>query len=83
MQESDLTQAPRLEAEYRRLPMKRLIMLILPILLVSGCVVVPPKSGSVAAPDTTSVCHKGKKTLQLPQSAVKAHLDHGDKLGPC
>ena len=29
------------------------------------------------------VCHKGKKTLELPERAVEAHLKHGDTLGPC
>jgi hypothetical protein len=29
------------------------------------------------------VCHKGKKTLSLPPSAVDAHLGHGDHRGPC
>ena len=29
------------------------------------------------------VCHKGKKTLSLPASAVEAHLGHGDRRGPC
>ena len=29
------------------------------------------------------VCHKGKKTLELPRSAVDAHLAHGDWLGRC
>jgi hypothetical protein len=29
------------------------------------------------------VCHKGKKTMSLPASAVDAHLGHGDHRGPC
>ena len=29
------------------------------------------------------VCHKGKKTLELPRTAVDAHLAHGDWLGRC
>jgi hypothetical protein len=29
------------------------------------------------------VCHKGKKTLSLPASAVDAHLGHGDRRGAC
>ena len=62
--------------------MKKLVLFILPVLLVSGCVVVPGKSAK-AESDTALVCHKGKKTLRLPQAAVKAHLDHGDKPGPC
>ena len=30
-----------------------------------------------------TICHKGKNTLELPEPAVKAHLNHGDTLGPC
>jgi hypothetical protein len=33
--------------------------------------------------DKVLVCHKGKKTLTLPESAVDAHLGHGDHRGPC
>jgi hypothetical protein len=29
------------------------------------------------------VCHKGKKTLELPAAAAQAHLGHGDRMGPC
>jgi hypothetical protein len=29
------------------------------------------------------ICHKGKKTLELPRSAAQAHLNHGDRPGPC
>jgi hypothetical protein len=30
-----------------------------------------------------AVCHKGHRTLWLPQPAVRAHLRHGDKPGVC
>ena len=60
----------------------KLIMLILPVLIVSGCVPVD-RWGGKAGGDAALVCHKGKKTLELPQKAVQAHLDHGDSLGPC
>jgi len=30
-----------------------------------------------------AVCHKGRRTLWLPQPAVRAHLRHGDSLGVC
>ena len=33
--------------------------------------------------DRYVVCHKGKKTQTLPRSAVRAHLDHGDRFGSC
>jgi hypothetical protein len=52
-------------------------------LSVSACVVAPPVSGGKAGGDTEVICHKGKKTLELPRSAAQAHLNHGDKPGPC
>ena len=61
--------------------MKR-VLAIVPVLLVSACVLVPAGSGK-AGGDTALVCHKGKKTLELPREAVQAHLDHGDRPGPC
>lgn len=33
-------------------------------------------------PDRYYVCHNGK-TRTLPEPAVRAHLDHGDRLGRC
>ncbi|MGH8482235.1 MAG: hypothetical protein ACRES8_07235 [Nevskiaceae bacterium] len=51
-------------------------------LSLCGCVLVPAGGGK-AGGGTSLVCHKGKKTLELPQEAVQAHLDHGDRLGPC
>jgi len=33
--------------------------------------------------DRHLICHKGKKTMELPASAVDAHLGHGDRRGPC
>jgi hypothetical protein len=66
--------------------MKPMLALALTI-LVSGCVVVPDDGGGKpngkAGGDTAVVCHKGKKTLELPRGAAQAHLDHGDKPGPC
>jgi hypothetical protein len=45
-----------------------------------GCAVAKevssPEAGKVA------VCHKGKKTIYVDESAVKAHLGHGDYMGP-
>ena len=38
---------------------------------------------SAPVPDHILICHKGKKTLSLPPSAVQAHLNHGDRRGPC
>lgn len=62
----------------------KLVLSALLAMLVFGCAAVSTdeKSGK-AGGGTTVVCHKGKKTLNLPQEAVRAHLDHGDRLGPC
>ena len=32
--------------------------------------------------DFVTVCHKGRE-LSVPQSALQAHLNHGDQVGPC
>lgn len=60
--------------------MKRFLAALL-ILPVAGCVVVPVNSGKGGG--SALVCHKGKKTLELPREAVQAHLNHGDRMGPC
>jgi hypothetical protein len=46
---------------------------------------VPPSAHVQHYPvgDKQLVCHKGKNTLDLPPSAVQAHLDHGDRRGRC
>lgn len=31
----------------------------------------------------TTVCHKGKKSISIGNSAVPAHLRHGDTVGAC
>jgi len=57
---------------------------VLLAMFVCGCATVPVDGkGGKAGGGTTLVCHKGKKTLDLPQDAVRAHLDHGDRLGRC
>lgn len=60
------------------------------LLSLSACVVAPTSSGNgngngsgKAGGDTVVVCHKGKKTMELPGSAAQAHLGHGDRPGPC
>lgn len=49
------------------------------ILVVSGCATY----GTPYGDEKVAVCHKSKKTLMLPESAVDAHLGHGDTMGPC
>ncbi|WP_374605367.1 hypothetical protein [Arenimonas sp.] len=41
------------------------------------------KSGAGAGGDTVLVCHKGKKTMELPRAALDGHLGHGDRRGRC
>jgi hypothetical protein len=66
--------------------MKPIITLSI-LAFLGACVAVPDsgggKPGGKAGGDTATVCHKGKKTLELPRGAAQAHLDHGDRLGPC
>jgi hypothetical protein len=52
--------------------------------LIGGCVLVeyePDARGKGGK--SVTLCHKGKKTLVLPEPAVQAHLNHGDRYGPC
>jgi uncharacterized membrane protein len=39
-------------------------------------------AGKAYGKNRVTICHKGK-TIKVAQPAVKAHLRHGDKLGPC
>ena len=52
------------------------------MLCCAGCAVVsvgtPTQAGGKVA-----VCHKGKKTIYVDESAVDAHLAHGDYPGMC
>lgn len=60
--------------------MKCLLAFLL-VLPLSGCVLLPVELPGGASKNL--VCHKGKKTLELPRDAVGAHLGHGDYRGPC
>lgn len=61
----------------------KFILATMLLLSVSACVVAPAGSGGKSGGDTTVICHKGKKTLELPREAAQAHLNHGDRTGPC
>jgi hypothetical protein len=39
--------------------------------------------GKKAGQNKVEVCHKGKKTLLIPEPALAAHIGHGDTPGPC
>ena len=62
--------------------MKRILAVLL-VLPVAGCAFVPVGLYGKAGGGTALVCHKGKKSMELPREAVAAHLNHGDHRGPC
>lgn len=33
--------------------------------------------------DKITICHKDMETITISRNALQAHLDHGDKIGPC
>jgi hypothetical protein len=63
----------------------RLILIPLLTLTISACAIEIPMNGygGSASGGSVTVCHKGKKTLKLPQEAARAHTGHGDTYGPC
>lgn len=61
----------------------RLLLALSLLLSLSACVIAPYGGGAKAGGDSVLVCHKGKKTLELPREALQGHLDHGDGRGPC
>jgi hypothetical protein len=61
----------------------KLILAVVMSCSVGACVVAPESAPGKAGGDTVVVCHKGKKTLELPRNAAQAHLNHGDRPGPC
>ena len=40
------------------------------------------ETGAGPGQNKIAICHKGQ-TLELPEAAIQAHLNHGDTLGPC
>lgn len=63
----------------------RVAMALLLVCLASGCVLVPSgeSPGAKAGGGTVLLCHKGKKTMELPREAAQGHIKHGDAYGPC
>ena len=53
------------------------------ILALLGVLFLPSThTGAGPGQKKITLCHKGQ-TLELPEPAVQAHLNHGDTLGPC
>lgn len=70
----------------------KMFAVILLALVAGACTIVPDRrhndryySGKAGGTPggTELICHKGKKTMELPSSAVGGHLGHGDHRGPC
>lgn len=63
-------------------PYHLLAIALIPLSLAACATAVVPTGGK-AGGDTVFICHKGKKTMELPSEAVNAHIGHGDTYGPC
>ena len=67
-----------------RAPEHRILVVFLlvaaPLVLACSAHYVEPAHGNA---DKVYVCHKGKKTLEVADDALAAHLGHGDTRGPC
>ncbi|MDP9139512.1 MAG: hypothetical protein M3O62_01805 [Pseudomonadota bacterium] len=65
-------------------PMKPAAVLLL-ALTTTACVYFPVEShsGKKGGSGSALICHKGKKTMELPQEAANGHIKHGDRYGPC
>jgi len=59
--------------------MKTGLAVVAAALVLAGCAA----HGTPYHAEKVTICHKNKKTLVLPESAVGAHLGHGDTYGPC
>lgn len=68
--------------------MKKRITAATAVLLISAIAVIsfafnsPTSQTERAARDKVTLCHKGK-TIKVDESAVAAHLAHGDSMGAC
>jgi hypothetical protein len=51
----------------------------------AGCSVYAEHARRPGAPgeEKVTLCHKGKKTLEVAEPAARARYDHGDTPGPC
>ncbi len=71
---------------FKLVPLKRVRYLLILTLLMSLAVSLTP-GAAYAGANKATVCHKpgtaAEKTLEVSQSAVSAHLGHGDHTGAC
>lgn len=61
-------------------------LVVFGLLACFGCAVVVEETEHESGPpgqNKVAICHKGKKTQYVPESAVQGHLNHGDYLGEC
>lgn len=59
-------------------------LVCIPAVMLTGCVATGSvHDGSAYEAEKVTVCHKDKKTLVIPRSALSGHLGHGDTRGPC
>ncbi len=53
-------------------------------LFAAGAIAALLPSRALAEPEgQITICHKGKNTITISESALPHHLDHGDTPGPC
>lgn len=51
--------------------------------VVAGALFIPGSHSDAGDPPRkVTICHKGN-TLEVSESALQAHLAHGDTMGPC
>ena len=60
----------------------KLLAIALSVIALSACGSIAPGQPYKGG-DTVLVCHKGKKTMELPANAAEAHINHGDRYGRC
>ncbi len=60
----------------------RMTIILGAMICCAGCSVVSVGTPTGAG-GKVAVCHKGKKTIYVDESALDAHLRHGDYLGMC
>lgn len=60
----------------------RIIGILGCLLVMAGCTMYKTDGPAPKKSDKIYICHKGQ-TMRLPDNAIRAHLNHGDRLGAC